>query len=116
MQSSHMLNSHVNIVVWWPDSGDFLPFTLLFPPFLSPVFISIALGIRLTSIYMLRCWGDTTSWDIFTSLPLHSFSLSLSFLYLIEPYIVEWVAYFHMLQITRVYRLLSFDVWIVVKL
>lgn len=28
----------------------------------------LAQGIRLTSIYTLRCCGDTASWDIFTSL------------------------------------------------
>lgn len=83
-----------------PDSGDFLASTLLLFP-LSPsgfffsVFIFLALGIiRLTSIYMLRCRGDRTSWDFFTSLPLRSFSPS-SFLpvlhvwaCVIEPYSV----------------------------
>lgn len=28
-----------------------------------------ALGISLSSIFMLRCWGDATSWDFFTALP-----------------------------------------------
>lgn len=42
--------------------------------------LPLALGIRLTSIYTLRCCGDTASWDIFTSLLVpapcvpHSFS------------------------------------------
>lgn len=96
----------------------------LFSSGFSAVFISLALGIRLTSIYMLRCWGDTTSWDFFAYLPVHSFSLSWSLLLStffplcplsVWAYIIEWVAYFYMLQITRVYRLPS-DVWIEVKL
>lgn len=113
-----MLNSHVNIVVWWPDSGDFLPFTLLFPPFLQWTF----------SCFHLHRFGNKADFYLYAQMlgrynlmgylyiSPSSLILSLSFLYLIEPYIVEWVAYFHMLQITRVYRLLSFDVWIVVKL
>lgn len=71
----------------------------------SSVFISLALGIRLTSIYMLRCWGDATSWDFFTALLVHSFSLfpPLSFLYLFE-HLYLGVNLFYILPITRAYR------------
>lgn len=94
MQSSHVAYPRVNISHCFVVSWFRRIFSLLLRSFplsshgFSSVFISLALGIRLTSIYMLRCWGDATSWDFFTALPLHSFSLSrlppLSFLYLFE--------------------------------
>lgn len=35
-------------------------------------FFFSALGIRLPSIYTLRCWGDAASWDFCTALCVHS--------------------------------------------
>lgn len=103
--SAHMFDweapcflSHVKFTCRGPILGIFLLLLRSFTPlsssgFFFSVFISLALGIiRLTSIYMLRCWGDRISWDFFTSLPLRSFSPS-SFLpvlhvwaCVIEPY------------------------------
>lgn len=76
-----MLNSHVNAVVRWPDSEDspfYFALSPLFSSGFSSVFISLALGKRLPSIYMLRCRGDQISWDFFTSLPVHAISLCSS--------------------------------------
>lgn len=98
-----------------PDSEDSLSLTslfLLFPPVDSLQFSSsFALGIRLTSIYMLRCWGDATPWDFFTAFPAHLLSPSsspMSFLYFFEHLKLRVNLFLHVAnKPTRAYRVSS---------
>lgn len=71
-----MLNSGVNIVVWWPDWGDFLPFTLHFPPFLWWIF----------SCFHLACSGNKADFYLYAQMP-GRYTL-MGYLYISPPSLV----------------------------